>query len=130
MTRDVFDVIADPTRRRILDLLREGERPVGDLVTTLGAAQPNVSKHLRVLGEAGLVRARVAGPRRLYALEAARLHQLEAWLAPFREIWADRLDALERQLDEMPDGAAADTAGAHPAAPAGHDNPDQTVESA
>jgi len=104
MTRDVFDVIADPTRRRILDLLREGERPVGELVATLGAAQPNVSKHLRVLGEAGLVRADVRGPRRVYALQPARLTELEAWLAPFREIWADRLDALERRLD----GAAGD----------------------
>ena len=104
-TRDVFDVIADPTRRRILELLREGERPVGELVATLGAAQPNVSKHLRVLGEAKLVRARVSGPRRVYALEPARLSELEAWLAPFREIWADRLDALERRLDDAVGGA-------------------------
>jgi DNA-binding transcriptional ArsR family regulator len=118
MTRDVFDVIADPTRRRILELLREGERPVGELVVTLGAAQPNVSKHLRVLGEAGLVRARVAGPRRVYALEPARLGELEAWLAPFREIWADRLDALERRLDDAREDAPGDL----PAEPTGdHD---------
>jgi DNA-binding transcriptional ArsR family regulator len=99
MSRDVFDVIADPTRRRILELLREREHAVGQLVDTLGAPQPNVSKHLRILAEAGLVRARIAGPRRLYAMEPSRLRELDAWLAPFREIWADRLDALERHLD-------------------------------
>jgi DNA-binding transcriptional ArsR family regulator len=96
---DVFDAIADPTRRRILDVLREGERPVGDLVAALGVAQPNVSKHLRTLSSADLVRVRVDGPRRLYALEPAGLRRLEAWLAPYREAWADRLDALERHLD-------------------------------
>jgi DNA-binding transcriptional ArsR family regulator len=96
---DVFDAIADPTRRRILDLLREGERPVGELVAVLGVAQPNVSKHLRTLSSADLVRVRVDGPRRLYALEPAGLRRLEAWLAPYREAWADRLDALERHLD-------------------------------
>lgn len=102
-TRDVFDVIADPTRRRILDVLRESERPVGELVEILGVAQPNVSKHLRVLDEAALVRVRVDGPRRHYALDTGGLRDLDAWLAPFREIWADRLDALERHLDELPD---------------------------
>jgi DNA-binding transcriptional ArsR family regulator len=102
-TPDVFEVIADPTRRRILDLLRQGELPVGELAAALGAAQPNVSKHLRVLGAADLVQARVDGPRRHYALRAGALAELEAWLQPFREIWADRLDALERHLDAMPD---------------------------
>jgi DNA-binding transcriptional ArsR family regulator len=101
--RDVFEVIADPTRRRILDLLREGERPVGELVAALGLAQPNVSKHLRVLGDASLVRSRVDGPRRHYALEPGCMRELEAWLQPFREIWADRLDALESRLEEMSD---------------------------
>jgi DNA-binding transcriptional ArsR family regulator len=102
-TRDAFEAIADPTRRRILDLLRQGERPVGDLVAALDVAQPNVSKHLRTLDAAGLVRARVDGPRRHYGLDPAGLRQLDDWLAPFREIWADRLDALERHLDDMPD---------------------------
>lgn len=105
VSRDVFDVIADPTRRRILELLRAGESPVGELVVALGAAQPNVSKHLRVLDDAGLVRARISGPRRVYALQPARLRELEAWLAPFREIWADRLDALERRLDDTGDAS-------------------------
>jgi DNA-binding transcriptional ArsR family regulator len=100
---DVFEVIADPTRRRILELLRDGEQPVGDLVAALGIAQPNVSKHLRVLDRAELVRVRVDGPRRHYALQPGALAELEAWLAPFREIWADRLDALERHLDSTPD---------------------------
>lgn len=100
---DVFTVIGDPTRRRILDLLRQRERPVSELVDDLGVAQPNVSKHLRVLGEAALVRVRVDGPRRHYALDPQGLYRLDAWLQPFREIWADRLDALERHLDEMED---------------------------
>lgn len=98
--REVFAVIGDPTRRRILDLLRGGERSVGELVAALGITQPNVSKHLRVLDEAALVRVRIDGPRRHYALDPEGLRDLEAWLAPFREIWADRLDALEHHLDE------------------------------
>ncbi|WP_435770965.1 ArsR/SmtB family transcription factor [Nocardioides sp. SYSU DS0651] len=99
---DVFEAVADGTRRRILDLLRTGEMPVGDLVAALGVAQPNVSKHLRVLDRAALVRVRVDGPRRHYALAPDALAELEAWVAPFREIWADRLDALERHLDGLP----------------------------
>lgn len=98
--RDVFRAIGDPIRRRILVLLRDGERPVGDLVEQLGIAQPNVSKHLRVLDEAALVRVRIDGPRRVYALDPDGLRNLDEWLAPFREIWADRLDALERHLDQ------------------------------
>lgn len=99
--RDVFTAIGDPTRRRILDLLRGRERPVGELVDELGIAQPSVSKHLRVLDEAALVKVRIDGPRRHYALDPDGLRDLYAWLQPFREIWADRLDALERHLDEM-----------------------------
>ncbi|MFI8771702.1 ArsR/SmtB family transcription factor [Gordonia sp. NPDC062954] len=98
--RDVFTVIGEPTRRRILDLLRSRECLVGELVDALGISQPNVSKHLRVLDEAALVRVRVDGPRRYYTLDDHGLRDLDAWLAPFREIWADRLDALERHLDE------------------------------
>lgn len=99
--RDVFTVIGDPTRRRILDLLREGERSVGALVSALKISQPSVSKHLRVLDEASLVTVRIDGPRRHYALDPTGLRDLYAWLAPFREIWADRLDALERRLNDM-----------------------------
>lgn len=101
---DVFTVVADPTRRRILDLLRDRERPVNELVELLGTAQPSVSKHLRVLDAAALVRVRVDGPRRHYGLRADGLRELDAWLAPYRRVWADRLDALERHLDEMPEG--------------------------
>lgn len=103
VARDVFEVLADPTRRRILDLLRDGERTVGELVGALGTAQPNVSKHLRMLDAAALVRVRVDGPRRHYALDSGRLREIDAWLAPFREIWADRLDDLETYLDTLPD---------------------------
>lgn len=99
----VYDVLAEPTRRRILDLLLEGERPVGELVELLAVAQPNVSKHLRALGDAGLVRVRPDGQRRFYALRPEPLRELDAWLAPYRRAWADRLDDLERHLDEMED---------------------------
>ena len=103
MAVTAFDVLAEPTRRRILDLLLQGERPVGELVAELGVAQPNVSKHLRALSAAGLVRVRPDGQRRIYALRAEPLRELDAWLAPYRRVWADRLDALERHLDEMED---------------------------
>ncbi len=100
---DVFTVIADPTRRRILDLLRERELTVTELVERLQTAQPNVSKHLRVLSAAELVTARVAGPRRHYTLAPEGLRDLDTWLTPYRRAWADRLDALEAHLDQMPD---------------------------
>ena len=96
----VFDSLAEPNRRRILDLLREGERPVGDLVAALRISQPGISKHLRVLREAGLVRARVDGQRRLYALAPEMLAGVDAWLAPYRRFWVDRLDRLEAHLDQ------------------------------
>jgi DNA-binding transcriptional ArsR family regulator len=97
----VFEVLAEPHRRRILDLLRDRERPVGDLVDLLRASQPAVSKHLRVLREAGLVEARVDAQRRLYRVRAEPLRQLDDWLAPYRAMWASRLDALESHLAEM-----------------------------
>ncbi|MDB5419336.1 MAG: transcriptional regulator [Phenylobacterium sp.] len=81
---DPFEAVAEPNRRRILDLLRQGERPAGDLVEALAISQPGVSKHLRLLREAGLVSARAEGQRRLYRLDPAGLSQLEAWLAPYR----------------------------------------------
>ncbi|PJJ53802.1 DNA-binding transcriptional ArsR family regulator [Mumia flava] len=105
---DVFTVLANPTRRDILALLTHHERSVGELVDVLGTAQPNVSKHLKALGGAGLVRFRVDGPSRHYALVPDRLRELDAWLAPFREIWADRLDALTEHLDAMPDSGPYD----------------------
>jgi DNA-binding transcriptional ArsR family regulator len=98
-----FEVLAEPTRRRILDLLREDERPVGELVATLQISQPGVSKHLRVLREAGLVEARADAQRRLYRVRPEPLAEIDEWLAPYRRRWADRLDALERHLDSRED---------------------------
>ncbi len=98
-----FDVLADPTRRRILDLLLERPRLVGELTDALGLSQPGTSKHLRVLREAGLVAVRPDAQRRWYELRPAPLAEIDAWLAPYRRFWDDRLDALERRLDEMPD---------------------------
>ena len=95
-----FDVLAEPTRRRILDLLLERPRPVGELVERLGLTQPGTSKHLRVLREAGLVRVRAEAQRRWYELDPAPLAEVDAWLAPYRWMWADRFDALERHLDD------------------------------
>lgn len=98
-----FEVLAEPNRRRILDLLRAEERPVGDLVAALAISQPAVSKHLRVLREAGLVEARADAQRRVYRIRTEPLRELDEWLAPYRRLWASRLDALERHLDAMPD---------------------------
>jgi DNA-binding transcriptional ArsR family regulator len=96
-----FEVLAEPNRRQILDLLREGERPVGELVGGLAVSQPAVSKHLRVLREAGLVEARVEAQRRLYRLRPALLREVDEWLAPYRVLWNQSLDRLEEHLDEM-----------------------------
>ena len=96
---DVLEVIAEPTRRRILDLLLAEERAVGELVDELGISQPGVSKHLRVLREAGLVEVRADGKRRLYALNPEPLLALDVWLGPYRARWSRRLDDLERHLD-------------------------------
>ncbi len=94
-----FAVLAEPSRRRILDLLRDGERSVGDLVENLSLSQPGVSKHLRVLRDAGLVEVRVDAQRRLYQLRPEPLAELDAWLDPYRHFWSGRLDALEAHLD-------------------------------
>jgi DNA-binding transcriptional ArsR family regulator len=98
-----FAAVSEPARRQILELLRERERPVGELVQHLRLSQPGVSKHLRVLREAGLVRVRRDGKRRWYGLRAEPLAELDEWLAPYREFWGGRLDALERHLDEGDD---------------------------
>jgi DNA-binding transcriptional ArsR family regulator len=100
---NVFEVLAEANRRRILDLLREAERPVGELVDALGLTQPAVSKHLRVLRDAGLVVVRADAQRRLYRLAAGPLQELDEWLAPYRADWASHLDDLARHLDDMPD---------------------------
>ena len=105
-----FDVLAEPTRRRILDLLLDRPRLVGELTDKLGLSQPGTSKHLRVLRDAGLVRVRRDAQRRWYELRAEPLAEVDAWLAPYRRFWAGRLDALERHLDAMPDEALPDEA--------------------
>jgi len=94
-----FEAIAEPNRRRILDVLRQGERPAGDLVEALALSQPGVSKHLKLLKAAGLVQARADGQRRLYRLEPQGLSELAAWLAPYRRFWAGRLDRLDEHLE-------------------------------
>jgi DNA-binding transcriptional ArsR family regulator len=99
-----FDVLAEPNRRHILDLLRDSEQPVGELVSQLRLSQPAVSKHLRVLREAGLVQVRGDAQRRLYSVRPEPLRAVDEWLAPYRAMWAARLDDLERHLDTMTDG--------------------------
>ena len=94
-----LQVLAEPNRQAILDLLRDGELPVGDLVTRLGLSQPAVSKHLRVLKDAGLVEVRADAQRRLYRIRPEPLAELDAWLAGYRALWAGRLDRLEEHLD-------------------------------
>jgi len=98
VTTALFEILAEPNRRRVLDLLRERERTVGELVDALGMSQPAVSKHLRVLRDAGLVEARVDGQRRIYRLRAEPLAEVDAWLEPYRKFWRGRLAALERHL--------------------------------
>ncbi|HJR25628.1 MAG TPA: metalloregulator ArsR/SmtB family transcription factor [Acidimicrobiales bacterium] len=98
-----FDVLAEPNRRRILDLLRDGERPVGDLVEGLSVSQPAVSKHLRVLRDAGFVEVRSEAQRRLYRLRPEPLREIDEWLTPYRVMWAQSLDALAAHLDAHPD---------------------------
>jgi len=104
MTTAPFDVLAEAHRRSILDLLRDSERSVGELVDVLGVSQPAVSKHLRVLREAGLVTARSDAQRRFYRLRPEPLRAIDEWLAPYRRLWSASLDALERHLDALPDG--------------------------
>ena len=98
-----YAALADPSRRKILDLLLGGELSAGDLVGPLGISQPGVSKHLKVLREAGLVEARPEGKRRWYRLRAEPLAEVDSWLEPYRAHWSGRLDALERHLEENPE---------------------------
>lgn len=98
-----FGVLAEETRRRILDALVEQERPVGDLVALLSLSQPAVSKHLKVLREAGLVESRTDAQRRIYRVRPEPLREVDDWLAPYRRRWASHLNALERHLEIMDD---------------------------
>jgi DNA-binding transcriptional ArsR family regulator len=100
-TSDVFNAIAEAHRREILDVLMAGEKPVGAIVDDLSMSQPQVSKHLRVLSEVGLVRCRAEGRHRLYRLEPARLRPLQEWLAKYERAWNDRLDRVEDYLKEL-----------------------------
>lgn len=94
-----FEIVAEPMRRRILDLVRDRERTVGELVATLGMSQPGVSRHLRVLREADLVTVRRDAQHRWYRLRPDPLLEVERWLAPYRELWNEKLDAMENYLD-------------------------------
>ena len=104
MSVPAFEVLAEPSRRRILDLLRDDERSVGELVDRLPLSQPGVSRHLRVLRDAGLVNVRQQAQRRLYVVNPEPLAEIDAWLAPYRRLWTERLDALENHLDEKERG--------------------------
>jgi DNA-binding transcriptional ArsR family regulator len=97
-----YAALAEPHRRQILDLLRDGEQSAGELVARFALSQPGVSKHLKVLREAGLVAVRPDGKRRLYALRPEPLAEVDHWLEPYRAYWSRRLDALERHLEENP----------------------------
>jgi DNA-binding transcriptional ArsR family regulator len=101
-----FQVLAEPNRRRILDLLRASEQSVGELVDQLDVTQPAVSKHLRILREAGLVEVRGDAQRRLYRVRSEPLRAIDEWLEPYRQMWASHLDDLERHLDAMGDDDA------------------------
>jgi DNA-binding transcriptional ArsR family regulator len=96
-----FEVLAEESRRKILDALVEEERPVGELVELLALSQPSVSKHLRVLRDAGLVEARSDAQRRIYRVRTEPLREIDEWLEPYRRRWAEHLNALERHLEIM-----------------------------
>lgn len=99
MQEDAFETLADPTRRRILAALRNGERPVGDIVQEAGIHQSGVSRHLRILHESGFVSMRPDGQKRLYALRPEPFRELEAWLADYRRLWEARLDRFDAALE-------------------------------
>jgi DNA-binding transcriptional ArsR family regulator len=109
-TSDVFNAVAEPRRRQILELLAQGERPVNDLVDLLGMGQPQVSKHLRVLREVGAVDVRHLGRQRLYRLNGPALRPIHEWVARYEEFWSERFDRLDVVLEELEkedDGASS-----------------------
>jgi DNA-binding transcriptional ArsR family regulator len=107
-TADAFNAVAEPRRREILDLLADRERPVGDLVARLGVAQPQVSKHLRVLREVGLVRVRQEGRQRIYRLDGQPLKPIHDWVRSYAQAWNTRLDALDELLNELQEKERSD----------------------
>jgi DNA-binding transcriptional ArsR family regulator len=115
MTADaVLEAIVEPTRRRILDAVRTEERSVTELVERLGMSQPGVSRHLRILRDAGLVTVRSDAQRRLYGLRSEPLRELDDWLEPYRTEWSTRLDALSRHLERTAPSAVPDPASKEP----------------
>ena len=102
-----FAIIAEPNRRAILSLLLASERSVGEIERELRLSQPSISKHLRVLREAGFVESRIEAQRRLYRLRPEPLQELDAWLVPFRRFWSKHVDALEKHLDKLDQAPAA-----------------------
>src|SRR5215213_823616 len=98
LAMDALAALADPTRRELVGLLAAGELAAGELADRFPVSRPAISRHLRVLREAGLVRARAEGKRRLYALDPRPLRELDAWLEPYRDLWAHRLDALDTEI--------------------------------
>jgi DNA-binding transcriptional ArsR family regulator len=105
MPMAIWSALSDPHRRTLVELLRQRPRPVGELVELTGLTQPGTSKHLRVLREAGLVEVTPDAQRRVYQLDPAPLAELDAWLAPYRQLWEQRLDALERRLAQTTEGS-------------------------
>lgn len=99
---ETWTALVDPTRRAVLDVLLEGEQPVGEIVERLRLSQPQASKHLRVLRDAGLVRVRKDAQRRVYSLDPGPMADLDAWLAPYRRLWNESLDRLGQHLEENP----------------------------
>jgi DNA-binding transcriptional ArsR family regulator len=110
-TADAFNAVAEPRRRQLLDVLAGGERPVNDLAGLLGLAQPQVSKHLRVLREVGAVEVRDEGRRRLYRLNGRALKPIHDWVSSFQRTWTDRFDRLDGVLEDLKSEARGDGAG-------------------
>ncbi|MFL5843415.1 MAG: ArsR/SmtB family transcription factor [Solirubrobacteraceae bacterium] len=108
-TTDAFNAMAEPRRRAIVDVLAAGERPVNDLVATLGLAQPQVSKHLRVLREVGVVDVRSEGRERFYRLNGPALKPIHDWVARYERLWSDRFDLLDDVLDDLKDNQGGRT---------------------
>jgi DNA-binding transcriptional ArsR family regulator len=108
-TSDVFNAVAEARRREILDTLIAGEKAVGTIVDDLSLSQPQISKHLRVLSEVGLVSCRAEGRRRLYRLEPAHLRPLRDWMAKYEQAWNERLDRMDDYLKELQEGERSDT---------------------
>ncbi len=107
-TTDAFNAVAEPRRRQILDVLARGERSVGDLVAALDLAQPQVSKHLKVLREVGLVRVRDEGRRRLYRLDGQPLKSIHDWVKEYEQLWNERFDLMDDVLDDLKEAETGD----------------------